>query len=73
MQEVSGDNPDDPAVARVLRDVDFAAELGVNATPTFIVLIGDDPPISANQRTLARILDSPRVRTLLIQAAQKQE
>jgi protein-disulfide isomerase len=67
------DNPDDPAVARVLRDRDFAEELGIHATPTFVVIVGDDPPISANQRTLSRILDSPRVQSLLIHAAQNQE
>jgi uncharacterized membrane protein/predicted DsbA family dithiol-disulfide isomerase len=66
------DHPDDPAVGRVLRDVDFADELGINSTPTFVVMIGDNSPISANQRTLPRILNSLGVQVVLISRASKE-
>jgi protein-disulfide isomerase/uncharacterized membrane protein len=54
-------DPLDPAVARVLRDEQLAEKLGINATPTFIVLVDGQHPISANQRTLPRLLNSPVV------------
>jgi protein-disulfide isomerase len=59
---------DDPAIARLNRDIGLADRLGITATPTFIVLIGENPPISASQRTLPGILNSPQVRSLLLEA-----
>lgn len=51
-------DPKDPAVANVWRDKALAEKLGVHSTPTFLVLVDDRPSISANQRTLSRILRS---------------
>jgi hypothetical protein len=39
--------------------------LEVHATPTFILQVGSHAPISANRRTLPRILNSPEVMSLL--------
>jgi uncharacterized membrane protein len=58
-------DPADPAIARVLHDEELADRLGINQTPTFIVLVSGKPPISANQRTLGRILNSPEVQSRL--------
>lgn len=66
------ENPDDPAIARVQEDMALAERLGVSATPTFLVLVKGHPPVSANQRTLPLILNSPVVlQRLLKSAAQK--
>lgn len=58
-------NPEDPAIVQVQRDMDLADRLGVTATPTFLVLVGNRPPISASQRSLPRILNSPLVLSAL--------
>lgn len=58
-------NPDDPAIAHVQRDMDLADKLGIQATPTFLVLIRDRAPISASQRSLPRLLNSPDVLSAL--------
>ncbi len=58
-------NPDDPALALVQRDMDLAEKLGIHATPTFLVLIGDRAPVSASQRGLPRLLNSPVVLSAL--------
>jgi protein-disulfide isomerase len=62
-------DPNDPAVARVLRDEKLAERLNINQTPTFIVLLDGHQPISANQRTLTRLLNSPEVQSRLAHAA----
>jgi protein-disulfide isomerase len=59
----------DPAIARVLRDEALAEELGIHQTPTFIVLIAGQQPISATQRTLSQLLNSPLVMSLVAEAA----
>jgi protein-disulfide isomerase/uncharacterized membrane protein len=64
------EDPDDPAIARVQRDMALAERLSVTATPTFLVLINDNPPVSANQRTLPEILNAPEVLALLRNAAE---
>jgi protein-disulfide isomerase len=60
----------DAAIVRVLRDVALAERLGVTATPTFIVLVDDNPAVSASHRMLPRILNSPAVLARLAEAAQ---
>jgi uncharacterized membrane protein/predicted DsbA family dithiol-disulfide isomerase len=62
------ENPGDPAIVRVQRDMALAESLGITATPTFLVLVNNSPPISANMRTLPGILSSPEI-THLLQAA----
>ena len=49
---------------RVRRDTALAERLGVHSTPTFVLVIGHNPPVSANHRSLARILNSPAVKAL---------
>jgi protein-disulfide isomerase len=58
-------DPQDPAVARVLRDMEIANQLGVRTTPTYIVLIDGQPPMSANHVTLPMIINSPAVQVRL--------
>jgi uncharacterized membrane protein len=53
-----------PPVDRVRRDTALANRLGVHSTPTFVLIIGHNPPVSANHRSLARILNSPAVKAL---------
>ena len=53
-----------PPTARVRRDIALAQRLGVHSTPTFVLIIGHDPPVSANHRSLVRILNSPAVKAL---------
>jgi protein-disulfide isomerase len=64
-------DPEDPAILRVQRDMALAERLGVNGTPTFFVLLEDEPAISASQRMLPEILNAPRVLELLAQAARE--
>lgn len=63
-------DPQDRAVTRVLDDEHLAERLGTTATPTFILLVSGQEPISANQRTLPRLLNSPQVLAWLGQVAQ---
>ena len=58
-------NVEDPAVTRVYRDIHFAEGLGINSTPTFIVLLDGRSPTSASLRTLPKILNSPLVQSRL--------
>ncbi|MDP3071743.1 MAG: DsbA family protein [Opitutaceae bacterium] len=64
-------DPQDAAVGRVLRDEELAERLGINQTPTFVLLVAGQQPISGNQRTLPRLLNSPVVQSKLAQAAQR--
>jgi protein-disulfide isomerase len=66
------DDPDDPAIQRVQRDEALAKRLGIEATPVFIVLIRGHHSISANQRTLPRILNSAEVQSMLARANRKE-
>ena len=71
LQEVErrlGD-PGDRAIARVMQDESLADRLGINQTPTFIVIVNGHQPISANQRTLPRFLNAPEVTSHLARAA----
>jgi uncharacterized membrane protein/predicted DsbA family dithiol-disulfide isomerase len=54
-------DPNDPAIARVLRDEQLAERLGIQATPAFIVSIEGHPPVSASAGGLARLLNSPSI------------
>jgi protein-disulfide isomerase len=56
-------NPQDPAVGRVLRDERLAAQLGIDSTPSFLLLVDGQAPISANQRTLPILLNSAEVKS----------
>jgi uncharacterized membrane protein/predicted DsbA family dithiol-disulfide isomerase len=62
-------DPNDPAIVRVLRDENLAERLQIQQTPTFVVLLDGHQPISANQRTLTRLLSSPEVQSRLVKAA----
>ena len=55
-----------PPAARVQRDTALAERLGVHSTPTFVLIIGHNPPVSANHRSLATILNSPAVQALFV-------
>jgi len=63
--EARGGDPGDAAIARVLRDEALAERLGINQTPTFILLVAGQQPISANPRTLPHLLNSPVVQSAL--------
>jgi uncharacterized membrane protein len=58
-------DPHAPPIDRVRRDTALAERLGVHWTPTFVLVIGHNPPVSANHRSLARILKSRAVQALL--------
>jgi protein-disulfide isomerase/uncharacterized membrane protein len=64
-------DPDDPAVVSVRTDVELADELGVRSTPTFVVIVDGHSPLSANQHTLPRLLNSTPVLAHLIRAARE--
>jgi hypothetical protein len=51
-------------IPRVRRDIALAQRLGVHWTPTFVLVIGHNPPVSANHRSLATILNAPAVQAL---------
>lgn len=55
----------DVAITRVRRDIALAEQLEINATPSFILQVSTHAPISANQRTISRILNSTEVVSLL--------
>jgi protein-disulfide isomerase len=63
-QSVLADPHSAPAL-RVQRDRVLADRLGVDLTPTFVVVIDRKPPVSANHRSLATILNSPEVQAIL--------
>jgi protein-disulfide isomerase len=62
-------DPRNTAAARVQSDMALAERLGVHATPTFIVLVEGQPAISASERSLPVILNSPVVQAKLLQRA----
>lgn len=49
----------DPAFLRLMKDKEDAAALGVDATPTFIILVNGRPPVSANWDQLDAWLKAP--------------
>ena len=63
VQAVLADRQSAPAL-RVQRDVALANRLGAHLTPTFVVVIGHKPPVSANHRRLAEILNSSEVEAI---------
>lgn len=54
-------DPADPAIIRVQRDMGWAEQLGIHATPTFLVFVGNRTPVSATLRGLPRVLNSAAV------------
>jgi protein-disulfide isomerase/uncharacterized membrane protein len=56
----------DRALISVQRDIALAEQLGIRATPTFIVQVGANAPVSATQPGLKRILNSKPVIELLM-------
>jgi hypothetical protein len=50
----------------VLRDEALAERLSINQTPVFILLAAGQQPISANLRTLPRLLNSPVIAAKLV-------
>ncbi len=64
VQSLLADPHSAPAL-RVQRDRALADRLGVHLTPTFVVVIDHKPPVSANHRSLAAILNSPEVQAIL--------
>jgi len=54
-----------PSTDRVRGDTALADRLGVHSTPTFVLIIGHNPPVSANHRSLATMLNSPAVQAVL--------
>jgi protein-disulfide isomerase len=61
------------SIARVRRDTALAERLGVHSTPTFVLIIGHNPPVSANHRSLATILNSPAVQALFAHGGEPDE
>jgi protein-disulfide isomerase-like protein with CxxC motif len=59
------DDPKNPAAARVRRDMALAERLGIHATPTFIVIVEGNPPVSASERGLQSLLHSSTVKLKL--------
>jgi protein-disulfide isomerase/uncharacterized membrane protein len=54
-------DPNDPALLRLQQDIDLAEALGVEATPTFVLILQGHPPRATTTRGLERFLNSPPV------------
>lgn len=52
-------NPEDPAFKRMYEDVELTSKLGVQMTPTYIILMEGVEPKVANSNTLRQILSQP--------------
>ncbi len=52
-------NPEDPAFQRMYADVELTSKLGVQITPTYIILMDGVPPKVANSNSLRGILSQP--------------
>jgi protein-disulfide isomerase/uncharacterized membrane protein len=61
-------DPSDPALRRLQDDLDLAERLGIDSTPTFVVILAGQPPRAATARTLPRLLNSPGVLEALLEA-----
>jgi len=59
-------NLSDPAVGRVQRDMNQADRLGLDSTPSFLVLVEGEAVISAGPRLLPELLNSATVQELLL-------
>jgi protein-disulfide isomerase len=64
------DDPKNTAAARVQRDITLAERLGIRSTPTFLVLVEGQSPVSSSQRGLTALLNSPSVQSKLASTAQ---
>jgi len=66
--EVSINDADlnDPAVGRVQRDMNQADRLGLDSTPSFLLLVEGEAVISAGPRLLPELLNSATVQKLLL-------
>jgi protein-disulfide isomerase/uncharacterized membrane protein len=64
--KLAGASPVIPS-GQVERDIALADQLGVRFTPTFVVIVGANGPVSANHRSLAEILNSDSVQAILRQ------
>ena len=62
-QVVLADPHSAPAL-RVQRDRALADRLGIHLTPTFVVIIDQKTPVSANHRSLAAIRNSAEVQSV---------
>jgi protein-disulfide isomerase len=58
-------DPHSAPALRVERDRALADRLGVHLTPTFVVIIDHKAPVSANHRSLTKILNSSEVEKIL--------
>jgi uncharacterized membrane protein len=58
-------DPSDPAVGRVLRDMELRDRLSLQTTPTFILLLPGHPPRAASALELPKILNAPPYRNRL--------
>ncbi len=54
-------DPDDSAIQAVQRDMALAERLGIESTPTFLVLVEGQHPVSATMHTLPKLLSAPAV------------
>jgi protein-disulfide isomerase/uncharacterized membrane protein len=64
-------DPADKSVTNVQRDRDLAESLGVTSTPTFVLLLKGERPVSANALTLPGLLNSLPVQSALLEATMK--
>lgn len=55
---------EDGAVRRAQRDVELAERLGIQSTPTFVILVEGQPAISASLASLPRVLNAKEVLAL---------
>lgn len=69
VQSVLADSRSAPAL-RVQRDRELADRLGVHLTPTFVVIIDHRAPVSANHRSLMKIINSSEVQKILHEVGQ---
>jgi uncharacterized membrane protein len=61
-------DPHSAPASRVQHDRALADRLGAHLTPTFVVVIDHKAPVSANHRSLAMMLNSAEVQTILDRA-----
>lgn len=53
------------APEQLTKDIHLADRLGVTRTPTFVLMVDDEPPVSVNHRQLVDALKSPKARALI--------
>ena len=59
-------NTSDPAYDRVTRDMNLAHKLGINSTPTFIILAEGKPPVSCGPNEIMDKLKSATYRSIIL-------